>query len=258
MTTDEVFAERKKQEAQPCWESKKTCWNKNGGFPGPAASKAEPLFPPCDSGTTPMPATARSEATEPGYSARVWPGSEHEPRKNRRKDGTTPSRGPGSCSLRPVGGACDPAAAAPVGVAVPARLGMSIVPLPPVASGEWRQLARRVRHARTHLRPAGPHAPRRTRALSSGLSPSVSRRCRRRKTAHWFCLVQIFPCAAAPRLLQHCTEWYDLSLQVFVLRLEPVVSATGRAAVDGYFPWSMRAGPALGRTHVLPFVFRKL
>jgi hypothetical protein len=125
-----------------------------------------------------------------------------------------------------------------------------------VSRGEWRQLARRVRHARTHLRPAGPHAPRRTRALVRALSPSVSRRCRRRKTAQWLCLwFKSFP---APRPLQHCTEWYDLTLQVFVLRLEPVVSATGRAAVDGYFPWSMRAGPALGRTHVLPFVFRKL
>lgn len=73
---------------------KKTCWNKNGGFPGPAASKAEPLFCPLRPRyySYASPGTARSE-TEPGYSARVWPGSEHEPRKSRRrKDGTSAAR----------------------------------------------------------------------------------------------------------------------------------------------------------------------
>jgi hypothetical protein len=164
-------------------------------------------FAPCDPATTPMLALALQDprrnqdiAHEFGRARSTSLGKVG----GERTAPARPGRGPGSCSLRPVGGACDPAA--PVGVAVPARLGTSIVPLPPVASGEWRQLARRVRHARTHLCPAGPHAPRRTRALVRALSVGVASvsACRRRKTAQWLCLwFKSFP---APRLLQHCTD----------------------------------------------------
>lgn len=107
----------------------------------------------------------------------------------------------------------------------------------------WR-LARRVAtasasgSARTHLCPAGPHAPRRTRALVRALSVGVASvsACRRGKTAQRLCLVQIFPCAQTFTALYGLRTSMTLALQVFVLRLElePVVSATGRAAVDGY------------------------
>lgn len=127
------------------------------------------------------PVTARSE-TELGYSARVWPGSEHEPRKSRkRKDGTS-ARTRSRFLFVAACGWCTGACATPQRQRPSALPSLHASACPSCHCHPWR-LARRVAtasasgsartHARISVRPVRTH--RGVRALSSGLS---LRRCR--------------------------------------------------------------------------------